>query len=137
MVTQRIESMETSAKKGFFSRMMDRLNGYNHEQAQTRQTILTKVNEVMNNRRSKTLQRTSGMLRASSSLSLHQSGAQAKYQNLLLDYDGVEEIQEPEVDFEDLVDIRIDPKQDSNYLVVNADHMKKISIPLIKVGIVL
>jgi hypothetical protein len=68
---------------------------------------------------------------------LHESSR--KFQNLLLEYDGDEgdEVLKSEIDFEDLVDIEIDPKLSSNYLTLNADHMKKISAPLIKLGIAL
>ena len=58
----------------------------------------------------------------------------------LLDYIDTEvgtAANEEMIDFDDLVDIEIDPNQNSNYLKLNIDHLEKISSVHIKVNIVL
>ena len=51
-----------------------------------------------------------------------------RYSHVLIDYDGDEDEHiETEMDFEDLVEIDIDPKQADNWLKVSSAHMSKIS----------
>ena len=59
--------------------------------------------------------------------------------NLLIDYDYGNESdeEEPEILFEDLADLEIDQKAQGNYLKLNADHLKKISVWHIRANLAL
>ena len=58
-------------------------------------------------------------------------------QSVLLDYAETEQdlgsLDTEVVDFDDLIDIDIDPRQDGNYLKLNVDHIERISTVHIKI----